>query len=416
MAARHIVFKDLLQLTRDRRALMILLAMPLVFIAVLGFSTGRLLGWQDENSLLRVVVANETDDELAGELVRRLGSQQGIEVSMVDDRAAGKRAVDDGDSMAAIIIGEGFAGRVASLQLSDLLDVNHGAPTSGLASIDVHVYTRQTQSAMHGIIEQLVAASTMGVLLPHVARRNPIVAAYLDSMGTDPREPNALSGAPAMAVADATEPASDDSSRSQSRVYQIIVPGYTVMFAFFLINIMARSFLAEQQAGTLLRLRIAPIHRWQVLIGKTVPFLIISIVQGVLLFAFGKLLFGMSWGPQPWLLLLVISCTSLAATGLGLVTAVCVRSDAQVSAYANLLVITLAAVSGCFMPRAWLPETMRQISLATPHAWSLIAYDQLLNTSEPDVGRVLLSSGVLVLFFVGLTGLGFLRFRRLSSA
>ncbi|MCH8076994.1 MAG: GFA family protein [SAR324 cluster bacterium] len=281
---------------------------------------------------------------------------------------------------------------------------------------DVHIYTRQTQSAMHGIIEQLVAASTMGVLLPHVARRNPIVAAYLDSMGTDPRESDAPSGVPAMAVTDATEPASDDSSRSQSRVYQIIVPGYTVMFAFFLINIMARSFLAEQQAGTLLRLRIAPIHRWQVLIGKMVPVLIISIVQGVLLFGFGKLLFGMSWGPQPWLLLLVISCTSLAATGLGLVTAVCVRSDAQVSAYANLLVITLAAVSGCFMPRAWLPETMRQISLATPHAWSLIAYDQLLNTKEPDVGRVLLSSGVLVLFFLGLTGLGFLRFRKLSFA
>ena len=35
----------------------------------------------------------------------------------------------------------------------------------------------------------------------------------------------------------------------------------------------------------------------------------------------GKLLFGMSWGNAPWLLLPVIVCTSMAATALGLLVA-----------------------------------------------------------------------------------------------
>ena len=86
------------------------------------------------------------------------------------------------------------------------------------------------------------------------------------------------------------------------------------------------------------------------LIGKTAPFLLVSVAQGVLLFASGKLLFGMSWGTMPWLLPVVITCTSLAATALGLVTATLVQSDAQVSAYANTVVIVLGGISGCFMP------------------------------------------------------------------
>ena len=79
-------------------------------------------------------------------------------------------------------------------------------------------------------------------------------------------------------------------------MYQELVPSYTVMFVFFLVNIMARSFIRERDEGTLIRLRAAPVSVVSLLVGKTTPFFIVSVVQCTLLFVFGKLLFGMSWG------------------------------------------------------------------------------------------------------------------------
>jgi ABC-2 type transport system permease protein len=204
-------------------------------------------------------------------------------------------------------------------------------------------------------------------------------------------------------------------SDSDDQVYRELIPGFTVMFVFFLVNIMARSFIQEREIGTLRRLRLAPVRPSSLLMGKTVPFFAISIVQTLLLFGFGRLLFGMSWGPEPLLLLPVMFTCSMAATALGLLLATVVRTDSQVSAYANLLLISLAGISGCFMPREWLPAVMQQASLATPHAWALKAYDQLLRNSgrqDPDLSIVATGCAVLAGFAVTFFLLGALRFRR----
>ena len=61
------------------------------------------------------------------------------------------------------------------------------------------------------------------------------------------------------------------------------------------------------------------------------------------------------------------------------------RWYAPKAAYGNFLVLVLGGVSGCLMPRSWQPELMQRLGLATPHAWALIAYDQLLNQEEPHL-------------------------------
>jgi ABC-2 type transport system permease protein len=186
------------------------------------------------------------------------------------------------------------------------------------------------------------------------------------------------------------------------------------MFVFFIVNFMARSFIGERDMGTLNRLRMAPISRPGMMIGKTVPFLVISLVQTALLFLAGKLLFKMSWGPEPWLLLPVMFCTSLAATSLGLMVATLVRTEAQVSAYGNFLVLTMAGISGCMMPRTWQPELMQQVGLVTPHAWALIAYEQILSRENPELSVVWRSCEILLAFAGGFFAVGWWRARDLD--
>ena len=191
--------------------------------------------------------------------------------------------------------------------------------------------------------------------------------------------------------------------------YQILVPSYTVMFAFFLVLTVGWLFVAERRQGTLIRLRAAPLSRTQLILGKLLPCFVLSVVQGVFLLLAGKLLFDMSWGGAPVALLLVVISTSLAAMGLALLVAALARTETQVAIYGTLLVLVLAGVSGCLMgDRELMPETMQQFSLLTPHAWALIAYKQLLTTPAPDLMIVFQACAVLSAFGVGFIALAWL--------
>lgn len=168
--------------------------------------------------------------------------------------------------------------------------------------------------------------------------------------------------------------------------YQLLVPSYLVMFAFFLVLTVGWLFVAERRQGTMKRLVVAPLTRGQILLGKLLPCLALSLFQGVFILIAGRILFGMSWGPHPAWLLVVVAATSLAAMGLAMLIAALARSETQVAVYGTLLVLVLAGLSGGLMgDRSLMPEQMQTISLFTPHAWALEAYRQLLTSSDPNV-------------------------------
>ncbi len=126
----------------------------------------------------------------------------------------------------------------------------------------------------------------------------------------------------------------------------------------------------------------------------------LSVAQGLFLLGAGKLIFDMSWGPDPWWLLLVVFTTSLSAMGLALLVASVARTEAQVAIYGTLLVLVLAGISGCLMgDRDLMPENMKQLSLITPQAWALVAYKQLLaNAGAVNVAVVGQACAVLTAF------------------
>ncbi len=180
--------------------------------------------------------------------------------------------------------------------------------------------------------------------------------------------------------------------------YQLLVPSYLVMFAFFLVLTVGWLFVAERRQGTMKRLVAAPLTRGQILLGKLIPCLLLSLFQGFFLLLAGKLLFAMSWGTQPYWLFLVAAATSWAAMGMALLVAALARTETQVAIYGTLLVLVLAGLSGCMMDRAVMPEQMRTLSKITPHAWALDAYRQLLVNPEPNVALVAVACAVLALF------------------
>ncbi|MFO0807985.1 MAG: ABC transporter permease [Gemmataceae bacterium] len=465
MPITTLALKDIRLLARDTRALVILLAMPLVFILVLGLSLGEGFG-QKPDERLRISVVN-LDRGLpnypAGSFPGRpwsavvlddLATTAGIRVELLPDRATAERLTNRGRRSAVLVLGPKFSEQVercSFLSDGDPPPINPFYRDGvSLAELDAELLTDPTQQTAASIIEQVGQVTMLRVVMPWMIGRafrkvgdpsfltilakeeklpapvklflaNPLVPAdqrrnlsvgLQGAIGNLFRKYNLFAFTWADLTKNEPRPANTSSLTSfhdeegagilkrGSARYQTLVPSYTVMFAFFLVLTAGWLFVAERRQGTLVRLRAAPLTRGQVLLGKMLPIFALSVVQGMFLLVAGRLAFGMSWGPHPWWLLAVVVCTSIAATGLALLIASLATTETQVAVYGSLLVLVLAGVSGCLMPRALMPEQMQQISRATPHAWALDAYAQLLVNPNPDVGLVAQACAALIGFGV----------------
>ena len=427
--------KDLRLLIRDPRAMVVLLAMPLIFIMVLGASLGEGFGQKPDDRLrisivdLDVGYQDPTGKDPApktpwSKIVQRdLNQTAGIRLEIIPTLEEAQQLVTNSKRAAVLVFGPKFSERMtrSSFMPGGVNPLFRDGVD--LEQLDAHLLRDPTQLTAGSIIDQVGQVTMLRVVLPWMIgraferigdRMGRIVQHALTQMfpsynltgktwsALTRSEPRTEGGAEISVY----EPLEGTGllGRGAQR-YQILVPSYTVMFAYFLVLTVGWLFVAERRQGTLKRLRAAPLSRSQILLGKLLPCFVLSLTQGLFLLAAGKLVFAMSWGPEPWWLLPVVFSTSLSAMGMALLVAAIARTEAQVAIYGTLLVLVLAGISGCLMgDREMMPENMQQLSLITPHAWALIAYRQLLaNAGPPNLALVGQSCLVLTGF-----GLGFI--------
>jgi ABC-2 type transport system permease protein len=451
MAIWTIARKEGRLLLRDPRAGIILLAMPFVFILVLGLSLGEGFG-QKPDDRLRVSLVDLDhgyvppkidgkpaeafpSDSWAKVVQRDLAETAGIRVEVIPSRAEAERLVARGRRSAILVFGPHFSERVhASSFLATGLNPFYRDGVK-LSELDAEVLRDPTQLTAASIIEQVAQVSMLRVILPWMIGRafeKLAEPSFMSMLAEEvpggkllpPSIKASLGGGvqgalrrlfpkynltgKTWAALTKSQPRRDGAAESTAYSdeglglpkrgavrYQILVPSYTVTFAFFLVLTVGWLFASERRQGTLKRLRAAPLTHGEILLGKLLPCFVISVGQGLFLLGAGKLVFGMRWGPEDWpmalqvaWLLPVVATTSLAAMGLALLIASLARTETQVAIYGTPLVLVLAGISGCLMPRDLMPELMKQVSLATPHAWALDAYMQLLLNPAPELARV----------------------------
>lgn len=398
MCAWYITLKDLLVLTKDKRALVLLLLLPLMFIAIIGMSTGQFLTRDDDSERFKIALVDENQTDTSHDLVAELRQRPELVITTVESQDAAADVLRRGDASVILVVGPRFEEKVDEVRLSDIFNSGSELTTIGPASLDLTVEAKP--NGVGRLLEAVLFSQIVRYVATIAAKKNPITRAWVRSRDTDES-----------AVAAQTAATAAENNTKKNGVYLWVVPGFTVMFAFFLISIMARSFIIERDQGTLRRLLIAPIGTWQVLIGKTMPFYLTSVLQCSLLFICGRLLFGMPWGTEPVYLIPVILCTSAAATSLGLLLSTLVHSDQQVSSYGTALILILSSISGCFFPREFFPKVMKQISLFTPHAWALKAFDAVLSQPIVDPKLIATCCAMLLVFTSLFFATGWWRFR-----
>ena len=402
-----ITAKDLLLLARDPRALVMLLVLPLLFIAIVGMSTGQFLTKEDNTERFRIAVVDASQSETSKNLIDELSQRPEFIINKVASKDDAVEALRRGDALLVMQIGPQFEERVEDLRMTDLFDLKKGLSNVGVSSLDLNIDAKGTTGGVGKLMEGALTSLVIKFVAPIAAGKNPLTRSWLHSIDD---EDSATDSAPAT-TRSAPAPVVNPNIAKPTTAFLWVVPGFTVMFAFFLVSIMARSFMIERDQGTLRRLMMAPISTASLLMGKTIPFYVTSVLQCSLLFLCGRVLFGMPWGSQPAYLIPVILCTSAAAAGLGLLLSTMVRTDQQISSYGTAMILILSSISGCFFPRELFPKLMKRISLVTPHAWSLKAFDSVLTEPIVDPKLVAGCCGMLLVFTTVCFTAGWWRFR-----
>ena len=194
------------------------------------------------------------------------------------------------------------------------------------------------------------------------------------------------------------------------------VPGFSVTFLLLgMLLGVSMGLLDERDWGTLARLRATPTPLAISLIAKLLARFLVGLVQMLLLFAIGRAAFGVSLGPEPWALALPTAGIVFAGTAFGLVVAGLAQTREAVLPVGSIVIVTMAAVGGCWWPIDLEPPWMRSAARVFPTTWAMAAFNDLMIRRQP-LASVLWPTAVLFAFGALYLALGIVLYRRQALA
>jgi ABC-2 type transport system permease protein len=354
--------KELLQLKRDRLTFAMMTGIPAIQLLLFGFAI------QTDVRHLPTVVLDESGTQESRALIDRLVNTGNFDlVGMVADREEVRRAIENGEAYAALVIPPEYArdlkrGRTARAQvIVDAADpMASGAAISG--------------ASLAGQAESMERAPQLRILPVQVAVR----------------------------------PWYNPDLRSST----FIVPGIVgVLLSMTLVLITSMAIVRERERGTLEQLVVTPIGRTSIMLGKLIPFLLIGYVQITVVLLLGKVVFHVPIRGSLLTLYVLSLPFMVASLGVGLLISTVVKTQAQAVQLGFFYLMPNILLSGFMFPRIAMPEVAQWIGGALPLTYYLTMLRGILLKGVAT--RSLLDEAVILSgFSVLLIGLAVRRFHK----
>ena len=323
----HIIRKEFLELRQDPRLFGIVIIAPIVQLTMLGYAATT-----DVRNVPLVVVDQDVSSE-SRELVSRFDASPSFDVidglSSTDDV---DRYLNTGKAWIALDIPQGYgeqirAGRPTTVQVvADGTDANSTNVALGYASTLVASYARELASPSGQPQAPLVSAEVRVWFNPQLESKD------------------------------------------------FMIPGILALLLLVVTtNLSSMSIVREKELGTLEQLNVTPIARWELIVGKMLPYAFIGIID-VLLVVFVALL----WFEVPlrgsFLLLFVMSVVYLMTTlGLGLFVSTISATQQQAMMTASFFfLIPMVFLSGFVFPIENMPAAIQPVTYLIPLRYFLV--------------------------------------------
>jgi ABC-2 type transport system permease protein len=358
------LWKELVQLRRDRLTLGMMLGIPAIQLALFGYAI------QTEVRHLPTVVLDQSRTPESRRLVEVLRNTGNFDiVAAVESRGALADEIESGRASAGLVIPPEY-----------MRDLRRGRVAHAQVVVDA-ADPLASSAALSGAAQAAAARSA------ELAR--------------------ASGGGPA-AIDVRVRPWYNPGLRSA--VY--IVPGIIgVLLSLTMVLITSMAIVRERERGTLEQLVVTPIDKTSLMLGKILPFLLIGYVQITVILVLGRLLFDIPLlGSLPLLYLLSFPFI-VASLALGLLMSTLVQSQVQAMQLSFLFLLPNILLSGFMFPRQAMPEPAQWLGAALPLTYFLTILRGVL---LKGVGLAHLWPEGLVLsaFALGLVTLSITRFHK----
>jgi len=361
----YIAKKDLLETIKDRGSIFFMLAMPIILITVMGFVLSGDFG---SNGPIQVTVAvsNQDNGPVGQAIVTALKTKNSslqFTLKSYSDASQVQNVVADTKSNvdAGVVIPAGtsqkFTSAVENHQPLNNLVQFYTLPSSNNAPAQI------AQGVVYSVLNNMATSAYASSAA--VAQVNQVCNMPGNHCAPNTIDPQTISQAVAQSIASVSNSSPVQALTAGENVkissFDLYVPGYAIFFALFGVNAVAGTILQEKEDGTFRRLLIAPIQKYALLGGKVLAQFVLTVLQMVILFAFGYIFFHIHIGNLLAVSLLILA-TAFGVTGLGIALVALVKTRRQLNPVVTLVTLVSSTVGGIFFP-AWLePSWMQQIA------------------------------------------------------
>lgn len=328
---RPIVTKEFRQIRRDKRSLGTLLVLPAFLVFLIGFAVNF------DVKHISVAVFDQQKNQSSREFVRSFSNSEYFNLNYsVETYREIDELLNEGKALIAIVIPMNFSRQLESgndVAIQVLVDgSNANTATTAISYVGSIVQTYSSK----------LAAKVM-------ARRGREIYTPIDLRPKIWYNPELVTA-------------------------KFLVPGL-IGFILMIIAVVSTSLsvVREKERGTMDQLMISPLSTFEIIIGKTIPYLIIALVASVLVLLVGFVFFDVAVRGSLFWLYVGIFVFLLAALGQGLLISTISQTQQvafMISVFSSLLPAFL--LSGFVFPIRSMPVALQVISNLTPPKFFLI--------------------------------------------
>ncbi len=359
-----LAIKDLSQILRDKKSLLFLVIMPVVFTLFMGFAykSGDSKNANSDTRLPLGWVNNDPQGLLSENLYQILSQSDSIR--MVELNAADVDAsVRKGSVSGALVVPAGFSEQAATGIAAQLTLVANTSTPQGQSLFQI-VRAGVTQVMSSTEIARLSAQS-----VGSAEEFQPSFSAAANAWaGTDV----------ASLVSVEIASAAPQQAWYGDNPYNQASPGILVQFAIFGLVTSGQILVQERKTRTLQRMMTTSMHAWQIVAGHTLAMFAVVFGQVALLVLFGQFVLGVNYAQAPLGILILSIALGLWIAALGLLIGVLVKNDSQVVLFSLMAMFIFSAMGGTWFPLEASSGAFAAIGKLLPSAWAMTGYQNIL--------------------------------------
>ena len=394
MRILHLALKDLSQILRQKKSVLFLLIMPLLFTWLMGVIFGQ--NSRADPRLPVGLIDRDGGGSLSTHLSTLLDDSHSIRPLALKDagEAALQEQIRSQKFAAILIIPDGFsrqalAGQMPQLTL--LVDANTPAGQIAEAAISLAV-TRLLGALQAGRISLDLAAGPAD---------EPHLSAAVEQAVARWQAPRVTVALQASGAADAAEaPGGFAQSSAGMMVFFVtigmITPGYIL--------------LSERRSRTLRRMLSTSMSRPGIIAGHTLAMFVLSFVQLLLLTFCGQFVLGVKYWQQPVAMLVMLVVLGVWSASFGLLISALARDENHVVLFTLSATLVFGLLGGTFFSLEFVDRTFALIGRLTPSAWAIEGLQNIILRAG-GVESILLPGGVLLAFSALAYALAIWRFK-----